>query len=376
MRISWQALVGISVGLLLAALIAGWIRPRPGPVATGPMLADRGGAIRTAVIQFVAGSDAVLPVYREFLGQLPAEVTVYAACPEPADFDILRSAVGSVQCQLRAVYTHHPMTAWSRDRWVALHPPTPDGPITLLAPRGESGANIWPTRAGDEKIAEDLGQAIRPGLVSRRSSLYFDGGDFLAEDDRVFIAPRVRAQNLGHTCANAEELRAALQAEMHLMPTFLENAPEHHVGMFMMAAGARTMLVADPGLARPLYESVPMEERAPLPAPADFSAATQARFDAVAQQLAALGYRVVRIPVVPAQQSRVYLTYVNVILDHQGGRDIVYLPIFRGAAPLNKLATEIWASLGYQVRPVDCTSVYSFGGTLHCLVNVLQRAAD
>jgi hypothetical protein len=30
--------------------------------------------------------------------------------------------------------------------------------------------------------------------------------------------------------------------------------------------------------------------------------------------------------------------------------------------------------LGFEVRPVDCTSAYAHFGTLHCLVNVLRRA--
>ncbi|HVX83737.1 MAG TPA: hypothetical protein VH253_02885 [Phycisphaerae bacterium] len=36
-------------------------------------------------------------------------------------------------------------------------------------------------------------------------------------------------------------------------------------------------------------------------------------------------------------------------------------------------AAHTWASLGYSVRPIDCSSVWTKGGTLHCLIHVLQR---
>ena len=44
-----------------------------------------------------------------------------------------------------------------------------------------------------------------------------------------------------------------------------------------------------------------------------------------------------------------------------------------GAEALNAAATEVWRGLGYEVRPVDCTTPYVHVGALHCLVNVLRR---
>jgi hypothetical protein len=53
---------------------------------------------------------------------------------------------------------------------------------------------------------------------------------------------------------------------------------------------------------------------------------------------------------------------------------VVYLPQFSGADAMNDHAARIWRSLGYEVRPVDCTSTFQLFGNLHCLVNVLRRA--
>jgi len=132
--------------------------------------------------------------------------------------------------------------------------------------------------------------------------------------------------------------------------------------MYLMTAGHRTALVGDPSLARGVVGD-------DAPNDPDWSAATQAEFDAVAETVAGAGYRVVRIPVVPGRDARTWLTGVNVILD---GRT-VYLPVFRGAERFNRASADVWRSLGFTVRPVDCTETYRHFGSLRCLVNVLRR---
>ena len=110
-----------------------------------------------------------------------------------------------------------------------------------------------------------------------------------------------------------------------------------------------------------------------LPGGADFTPETQHLFDAVAAQCAAAGYQVTRLPVVLARDGRTYLTFANVLLDQRGPRRIVYLPFYQDAGQLNAAARAVWKTLGYEVRPVDCRSVYRHSGCLHCLVNVLSR---
>ncbi len=81
-----------------------------------------------------------------------------------------------------------------------------------------------------------------------------------------------------------------------------------------------------------------------------------------------------RLPVGPARDGRTFLTYANVLIDQQGQRRIVYLPFYRGVEPLNAAARAVWEGLGFEVRPVDCTSAFRHFGSLHCLVNVLRRS--
>jgi len=322
---------------------------------TGPLLPDCEGALRELVIHYVpAAAPIVERAYRDFLGQLPADVTVHVVCPDQAAFDHLVRRVGHVACTLSPVTVGHAMTCWSRDRWLAL---ASGDRITLLSPRAEEGAELWPAREGDSGVGEDLARILGRRVAAERSPLHFDGGDFVADAETAFVAPAVLARNLQRTVQTVEELQATLADVLRRRIVLLRDAPDHHAGMFMMAVGGRTVLVGDPSLARGLVDCGEADE------------GTQRQFDSVAVACSAAGYRVVRIPIVPGRDGRTYLTYVNVILD----RRTVYMPIYAHVPALNEAAAATWRGLGYEVRVVDCTAVYPHFGSLRCFVNVLRR---
>ena len=379
----WQTMVGVIIGLVTGGAIlalTGSSQQRPAP--SGPMLSECDGHLRDLVLQYdSAACEIVAPVYRDFLRALDRDVSVHVVCEDRATFDDFLASVGPMPCRVGAILVNHSVTAWSRDRWVALTPATAGGVTTLLSPRGEAGAEVWPARAGDERVGRDIAAALAPAVLARRSGLYFDGGDFLADNDTVFVVPRVLQRNIQQTVRSREDFLAVLTSELKRRVVLLDEAPDHHAGMFMASVGDRTMLVGDPSLARELVaagmgqaDGADTNEFMGLPGGPDFTPRTQHLFDAVAGQCGASGYRVVRIPVVPARDGRTYLTYVNVLLDQQGSRRLVYLPIYRGVESLNVAAREVWEGLGYEIRPVDCTSAYRHFGCLHCLVNVLHRS--
>ena len=93
----------------------------------------------------------------------------------------------------------------------------------------------------------------------------------------------------------------------------------------------------------------------------------------VADAARAAGYRVVRIPTVCSPDARTYITYLNGLIDQRDGHRTIYLPQYDHADALNQAAAKVWQDLGYEVRPVNVTSVYRYFGTLHCLVNVLAK---
>jgi hypothetical protein len=359
-------LTGICIGLLAAAVVLAMTGRAQRSIGYGPMLSECDGRIRSVAIQYVHGSAFAVPVYRQFLGDLPRDVKVYAICPDQISFDELKSAMGVESGWLTPIVTGHAMTAWARDRWISLAAGRGESAGTLVAAGAENGAEIWPQRKGDQQIAQDLARAI--GKQSLRSGLYFDGGDLLADSHSVFVAPGAITRNIQHTCADQVELKAIIRRQFGAEPILLPDAPDHHVGMFMMAAGNGRVVVGDPSLAQPLF--APME----LPGGADFSGATQRRFNSVAIAAENAGYRVTRIPCVPSADGKTYITYVNGIIDQRDGERTIYMPVYRGEGRLNAAATAVWQRLGYRVVPIDVTSAFRFFGTLHCLVNVVEKS--
>lgn len=371
-------ILGVVLGLAAAAVVLPMLDGRGGPpgLHAGPLLSDCDGRLRDLVIHHVPESaDITAGVYDGLLRHLPADVTVHVVCADAAAFDDLAGRAGTVQCTLAPVVVGHPITTWSRDRWLALESAQPGGPTVLLAPRGEDGADAWPERRGDERVAADLAAALGRSVTAARSDLYFDGGDFVADNETVFVTPAVLRRNLQRTVETREELIEHLSAALGRRVVLLDEAPDHHAGMFMMPVGDRTVLVGDPAAGLRLMdpEGDGAADALLPPEGADTSAETQRRFDAVARQCHEEGYRVVRIPMAPGRDGRTYLTHVNVILDGRDGRRVVTMPVFRGADALNDAAERTWRNLGWEVRRVDCTACYPHFGSLRCLVNVLRR---
>lgn len=370
-----QTMLGIVIGAISAILVLTAVDEGGKKLpSTGPILSECDGHIAELVIQYEPSAREIVgPAYRDFLGRLDSDITVYAVCPHHDAFAELAAAVGRLKCKLLPIIVNHPMTSWARDRWLAFAPSSPEGPATLWSPRGEAAASIWPARSGDERIGADIAMALHPSVLARRSPLYFDGGDFLADSRNVFVVPRVLQRNLQRTVNHREEFLVLLSNELKRRAVILDQAPDHHAGMFMMSAANGTMLVGDPALASRYIAKGRGSDFMELPGGPDFTPETQALFDAVARQCAKSGYRVVRIPGVPARDGRTFVTYVNVIINQQHDRRIVYLPYYRGAGLLNDAAARIWQDLGYEIRPVDCTSTFRHFGGLHCLVNVLKK---
>ena len=341
-------ILGVLLGLFLAAGVCTLVYARRGAGAPVP---DCGGRLRELVIHYLPESDGItLRAYREFLPALSDEVTVYVVVPDPGAFEQLLAALESVPPpSLVPIVVGHEMTCWSRDRWLAVG-------RTLLSPHAEAGAEIWPARAGDQLMAADLARALPGRYRAVRSDLLFEGGDFVCDEETVFVTPAVADRNPQF------DVREVLRGLLHQPVVLLDRAPDHHAGMFMMALGGRRVAVGDPSLADRTEAAAMLED-------VDFSAETQADFDDVARACRAAGYEVSRIPCVPSRRSRAWLSPLNVILDG----DRVFLPVFRGAPLLNAGATACWERFGFEVVPIDCTGAYPHGGTLRCLVSVLRR---
>jgi hypothetical protein len=166
----WQTLVGSMIGLASGGAILVLISsPERRLAPSGPVLSECDGHLRVLVLQYEpTAKEIVVPVYRDFLRALDRDVGVHLVCPDRAAFEDFLAAEGQVPCSVTPVLAAHPMTAWSRDRWVALAPATVGAATTLWSPRGEAGQEVWPARAGDERIGTDLAAALAPlGVVTK-----------------------------------------------------------------------------------------------------------------------------------------------------------------------------------------------------------------
>lgn len=380
MKVPYRQIAGVALGCVLSAVVLGVWAPDRNRFAEPQwqVLAECEGSLKELAIHYAPeAADAVMPVYRSFLSRLAPDVVVYVVCSSQEDFEQFTQSAGCLACRLTPTIVGHPVTCWSRDRWLALQAKERRPGSLLVTPWAEMGAESWPAREGDERVAEDLAAAHGQSIQVMRSRLYFDGGDFVTDAQSAFVTPAVIRRNVHQTVPTCRELQQCLEKVLARRVVLLDEAPDHHAGMFMMSAGNRTVLVGDPAEGRRLWDRLdePQRNRIDLPGGPDFSDPTIRRFEAVAERCRNEGYRVVRVPTVTAADGRTYLTYVNVILDLRGGRRVVYLPCYAGADPLNERAAEIWASLGYEVQPVDCTSIFRHFGALRCLVNVVSRSS-
>ena len=362
-RLLQATLLGLTLGALLAFGLP-YLRPAP---EAARILSDCNGAIRTLAIHYTRPTRSLtLPIYRDMLTALPGDVTVRVVVRETEAFEELIEAIGPLACRLTPVVVDHPITTWSRDRWLAVRDPDH---ITLLHPWMEMMREGWPDRQGDEQVADDLANADPEHVRAERSVLYFDGGDFACDRSTVFVTPSVLERNVGLSVKDAGALQQHLINHLGRDVVLLDHAPPHHAGMFMMPIGDNRVFVGDPSLA---WSQLP--DDTVMPVGLDMSETTQAAFDTVARRCARAGYEVIRMPIVPGEDGRTYLTWLNVIIDERPDGPVVYMPVFDSVARLNDRAEAIWREAGYTVRRVNCTTVYTQFGSLRCLVNVVDRS--
>jgi hypothetical protein len=367
-----RVLTGIGAGLVVGVLIVqlvGGLAHGSHRTPTRLVAEDASAPLRRIAIHYAPAADPrALPVWRQLFAVLPAAVQVDVEVAQAGDFDRLLG-------RLRAAHTPHldrlhpvvvgaPITTWSRDRYAALVDDHGAGSI-LAPPRIETP---FYQRAGDMKSPAAISRAIY-GRDPRISQIVFEGGDLAATPRWVFADVNLANRNLGRVAADRAsiegELRRHLGQELVWLGDALGDVPRHHIMMYMMplddqviAVGdvrAGVRLLDDPSLA---LDDVEVQAR---------------RFDRAAELLAARGFRVLRVPVVVLQGAGSYVTYTNALFDRRGETRIIYMPTYNLPA-LDETGAAFWRAQGFEVHPIDVSSIYQLNGSLGCLVNVLARA--
>jgi hypothetical protein len=357
------------------------------------VLREDSGSLDEILVHYVPRLEPlVADAYADFLGTLPASTRVVAVIPKPgpdAPGDGLGRMLaridptGALAGRTRVVEVDGPISVWSKDRALVL---APDGGATrtgLAIPVPPDPR--WKERANDWRTLEQVAEAEPDRFYVRQLPIDFDAGDFDVAGDGVIVDDNLVTKNRKRGVGDVGELRRLLEAALARPVVVLGRAdgdvPRHHLSMYMVALAppgapdGRVALVGDPREARALLGDsfVPGETDPDTGEPlrADFSDAMIARFDFAATALAAAGWHVIRVPEVPFL-DKTYMAYTNGVYETRGGSRVAWMPTFDLPA-LDARATQVYESLGWQVRPVRARRLYAYHGTIGCLVNVLAR---
>ncbi len=391
MRLGRVWLLGAVVGAALAAmavLLAARTRARAHQAEVqANVLPEATGAIAEIAMHYVPLMEPlVAPAYTDFLRALPNDVHVRVVMARSSGPEA-RAMLGRFLDQIdpsggwrdrtQVVETQGPITTWSKDRALVTGKQRPDGIALLVAPAEPSDA--WPERHNDWATVAALADASHGMLLAEVAPFDFDAGDFAATDAALIVDANLIEKNRHRGLGDAIELRKRLAGWFHMpvivLGTRPGDTPRHHLSMYMTPLDANVVLVGDPAQAARLVgnDFAPGEDSVDTGEAlrADFSPETQRRFDRAADDLAARGFEVVRIPNVPFE-DKTYFSYTNGVYETRDGRRIAYMPVYDEPA-LDREARRIYEGLGWEVRPIRVRGIYAQHGTIGCLVNVLGR---
>ncbi|HEX4455098.1 MAG TPA: hypothetical protein VH143_29760 [Kofleriaceae bacterium] len=327
---------------------------------------DASAPLRRIAIHYAPNADRVaLPIWKQLFAALPASIDVQVEVAQQADFDRLLGELAGTPnlSRMHPVIVGTAITTWSRDRYAAL-----DNDTILAPPRVETA---YADRAGDASSAAAISHALyhrEPNVAG----FAFEGGDLAATPRFVFADANLAARNLTRgdvdRAAIEHELARRISQQLIWLGDQPGDVPQHHIMMYMMPLDDTTIAVGDIRAGVQLLANEPAGDLLDL----DDTAVQAARFDRAAAQLVARGFKVVRVPALVLDGGGAFVTYTNALFDRRGDTRIVYLPTY--ALPVLDLAAQhFYESQGFEVHPIDVSSIYKLDGSLGCLVNVLER---
>jgi N-dimethylarginine dimethylaminohydrolase len=351
------------------------------------IVSDDGGPIAEVLLHYSADSDAELgPVFRDLFASLPAGVRIQVCCPSQASVEFFAQEWGPLATangrDVHVVNINRPISVWARDRRIARQQPSAQ-PAASFVPTAH-------TTYDDEKHNDLLLQTLLwpTGLVPpvALTSFYLEGGNIVSNRRHLFVGGNLFVENENRFSA-ADQLSSELMRLFGRPLVALKGGdgepPWCHVDMYLTPFDDRTLLVANPlaGAALLAEEPAPavmLDAQPPGKSevltydPMAPGSEIQQRFDDVAAQVARLGYKVYRLPALTNVAEDWMVTYNNVLMDRDGDRRIVYMPIYQ-IPELDRAAEQVYRDLGCEVHPIDVSHIYDLGGAVRCLVNVTLR---
>ena len=308
--------------------------------------------------------------------------------------------------------TDSDMSIWPQDPFVVVQSETSTRLVTPCSFERED----------DERIPRQLAKLLQLDLV--HSELQFEGGNIVCGADEVLMGFDTIQQNVDLLEISADEVQQRFELLFGRQVLIVGDAPQSvaHIDLVVTPLSQGRVAVADSragaqlaaealsqdsrqveeferqceqeffgqaGVVKLLdrdgntIESPPVVGQTASTIDASMNLAPE--LDAIAKQLAAAGYQVVRIPaLIPDQQLPVdeqgdvmpqypFLSYCNILTETRQNRSIAYVPQY-GFDKLDRDARRAWEALGYQVRTIKgfATSAM-YGGALRCCTKVLLR---
>ena len=392
------ALLGIAAGLIVALGVLRLLSkekppapPAPSERLAGGVLREDTGSMDEVLMHYVPNFEPlVADAYTDFLSSIdPTTRVVFVVAKGGADAggapprDRLAAFLGRIDpsgglaARARVVDVDGPISTWSKDRALVMAP-APDAPRTGLVipvppdPKWKERANDWRTLA---QVADDMPERF----YVRELPLAFDAGDFDVAGAKVMVDDNLAVKNRSRGVGSVDELRGLVGKLFGRPVTVLGKAdgdlPRHHMSMYMAALDGGVALVGDPRAGQAIvgkdWKPTETDPDTGDPLVPDFSDAMTERFERAARELAADGWKVVRIPEIPFL-DKTYMAYTNGVYETRGGARIAWMPTF-DIPELDAKARAVYESLGWRVKPVRSRPLYPFHGTIGCLVNVLAR---
>lgn len=272
------------------------------------------------------------------------------------------------------------MSMWTRDGAVVLTRPSDGQEIVLLPSSFRDDGQV--DRYLNRVILNGTGAAPaslanHEGILVRRSTLDFEGGNVVANGRHVLISPATIADNVKRLNLPEAEVVQRFEAEFGREVIVASPEPDFHIDMGLGFLDDHTVTVASPRLAEGLLEGQPH------PGITDSELTTMReqtrdkdlarKYDELATMLQGRGYRVIRMPNLAGRAlSSPYMTYQNVLIENYGTTKRVYMPVY-GVPATDRAAADAYRAEGFEVIEIPAARFSTrLGGGIRCAVGELD----
>jgi hypothetical protein len=381
------ALLGIGLGVLGIWILGRQHGSSPTTQEHRALLPEADGALGHVLLHWTPKADRDLArPYAEFLRAIDPSVKVTFVVPRnlsEQEQHLFEQRIDAIDPsnQLRArivrVEVDGPITAWSKDRAVVSKQDSATGRARLVIPAEPPDA--WKERHNDWRTVSEVAKRFADRYELDTSPFDFDAGDIAVARGGLIIDTNLLEKNRRRGYVNLQQLAGRLGEYLQMQVTTLGqnwgDTPRHHLSMYMTPLTRSQVLVGDPRAAAAIvgegYRPGELAGDTQEPLVADFSPETVARFELAKHELTTQGFEVTSIVNVPFD-DKTYLSYTNGVFEVRGSRHIAYVPTYDVPA-LDDAAHETYRKLGWAVVPIHVRSLFTYHGTIGCVVNVLER---